>query len=99
MATSLTSSLVRIRKRVLRIEYRYEDFELGQNVTNVSYVDGVDDLPEYFQDILLDNKIMDVFNHPTCRNNPSFKIKTVELTESMYNKIFKVSKYGKQNSR
>lgn len=93
MAISVTNNKVRKLIRVLRVEYKYEDLELGQDVVDVRYVNSVDNLPEYFQDILQDNVIMDVFNHPNCRMNPQFKIKTVALTERMYNKLFKINSY------
>ena len=95
MALSVTNNKVRKLVRVLKVEYKYEDLELGQNVIDVRYVNSVNDLPEYFKDILQDNVIMDVFNHPNCRMNPQFKIVTVALTERMYNKLFKINSYGK----
>ena len=95
MALSVTNSKLRKFVRVLKVEYKYEDLELHQNVVDVRYVNSVNDLPEYFRDIIQDNVIMDVFNHPNCRINPCFKITSVALTERMYNKLFKVSNYGK----
>ena len=90
MALSKSSSKSITKVFCLKIEYKYTDLELHEDVTNVDYVDDVDDLPEYFNNILTDNHILDVHCHPHSRYCPSFKITTVSLSEKEYNKLFHV---------
>ena len=90
MAVSNTKSSPKKFVRCLRIEYKYTDLELSLDMTQVNYVDDVDDLPDYFDKLNTENFIIDHQHYVHCRINPSFKITTVQLSERLYNKYFHV---------
>lgn len=90
MALSVTSKRHFPKVRCLKIDYTYSDLELHEDLHCVSYVDSVEDLPAFFNELINDNHILDVHHHPYARLNPSFKISSVSLSQKEYNKLFNV---------
>lgn len=76
---------------VYDIKYTYDDNELHQRVVSHTYVETLEDIRSFFDNLIVDFKIIDVSFLPASRQNLKFDIKPVILSHSKYVKQFKVS--------
>lgn len=73
---------------VYDIKYTYDDNELHQRVVSHTYVETLEDIRSFFDNLIVDFKILDVSFLPACRQNLKFDIKPVILSHSKYVKHF-----------
>lgn len=90
MALSETLSTKKPEHLVYEIKYTYDDFELHQRVIEKCYVETLEDIRSFFDNLIFEFKIIDVSFLPASRQNLKFEIKPVTISHSKYVKQFKV---------
>lgn len=90
MALSETNSYKKPQHLVYEIKYTYDDFELHQRVIDKCYVETLEDIRSFFDNLIFEFKIIDVSFLPASRQNLNFVIKPVTISHSKYVKQFKV---------
>ena len=75
---------------VFEIKYTYDDFELHQRVIDRCYVETLQDIRSFFDNLIFEFKIIDVSFLPASRQNLQFEIKPVTISHAKYVKQFKI---------